>query len=147
MPVPNYMLLRRTQIILLVFACALMMCCKEKNTVKARPEIYNIKCLDSLGYESVGIEIIPIDSLLPGEHGPVVPYYWNNPLHDAIIEFNKHFKHDIQDVIEEERHIHRTQDEIDEINGDPYGIRVRGAERDLDTIINHVRYVFISELG
>lgn len=36
MPVPNYVLLKRAQIILLVSACALMMCCKEK-VVQSNP--------------------------------------------------------------------------------------------------------------
>lgn len=41
MPVPNYMLLKRAQVILLVFACALMMCCKNKIADKNKKIVEN----------------------------------------------------------------------------------------------------------
>lgn len=126
-----------------------MVCCKKEPEAEGIvvPGIYNLSYLDSLGYKSVGMEIIPIDSLLPGERGPMVPLWWNIPLHDAKIEFNKHFRNYVQEVIEEESKRHYIEDEVEEIETDfEWGNLVRGAERDLDTIINGIRYVFTTEL-
>jgi len=140
--------MRKIYVVMTVFLCVLMMCCKEEKAPQGKmikPGIYNTDCLDSLfSYKMEGVwDYFP-------EPGPqnVLLYHWCMPLHDALVEYNKHFSTVIKETIIEANAMKFTEEEAakwDELC--KYGgEKRRNAERNLDTIINHQRFIFITEL-
>lgn len=123
-----------------VFICVLMMCCKKEN----------VDYLSHFDWNDLAFK----DTLKPVIEYRGVPFTENNfysePVRNAMKAFNRKFENWVQEVIDYED----TQGWIDETpeeweaKQDAEGryIEIRGAERDLDTVINHMRYRFTTEL-